>query len=107
MLAIEIYKEKSGKEPFVIWKDKLDVQTQARIDARITRIAETGNLGDFHAVSKGIWELRLNFGSDYRIYFGRVRRNELLLLWGGSKSGQDRDIKKAKQYWQEYFQGES
>jgi putative addiction module killer protein len=103
MFNIEIYKTDSGKEPFVDWKEDLDVVTQARIDARIVRIQNSGNLGDFHAVGDGVLELRLDFGPAYRVYFGRMRKDHMLILLGGAKKSQTRVIKKAKQYWQDHL----
>lgn len=103
MYEINIYRTKSGKEPYVDWKNTLDLQTQARIDARIRRIESTGNLGDFDSVQDGVLELRLDFGPGYRVYFGKIKNNLILLLIGGAKKTQARDIKKAKQYWQDHL----
>ena len=72
-----------------------DGQIQMRLIARI-RQAETGNLGDWKQIDATIYELRLHFGSGYRIYFTRRERNVVLLLVGGDKSSQQRDIQKAR-----------
>ena len=69
--------------------------------AQIHRI-ESGNLGDHKPVGDGVFELRLHFGAGYRIYFGEVDNTIILLLCGGDKSSQVRDIERAKVYWQEY-----
>ena len=61
-----------------------------------------GNFGDCKPVGEGISEIRLDFGAGYRIYFGEVKNTIILLLCGGNKSTQTRDIGRAKTYWQEY-----
>lgn len=103
MYEIDIYKTESGKEPFVDWTNSLDIKTQTRIDARIIRIRHSGNLGDFDSVNDGVFELRFDFGPGYRVYFGKCKKNAILLLIGGAKKSQTRDIKKAKEYWQDYL----
>lgn len=102
MYKIEIYQTESGKEPFIDWKDSLDMATQAKIDARMTRIENSGNLGDCDSVGEGVFELRFHFGPGYRIYFGEMKKSQLLVLLGGTKGSQGRDIKRAKQYWQDH-----
>ena len=67
---------------------------------RLNRVME-GNLGDWRPVGGGVNELRLDVGPGYRIYFGEDG-NEVILLGGGTKSTQDRDIETAKQRWSEY-----
>lgn len=72
-----------------------DAKGKARIVARI-RSAEHGNLGDVRPVGQGIREMRIHFGPGYRVYFVQRERVLILLLIGGDKSSQERDIKKAK-----------
>jgi len=105
MFDIQIYRTDSGKEPFVEWQNELDIMTQARIDARLRRICLSDNLGDYKVIGDGVFELRFNFGPGYRIYFGKIRNEIILLLLGGSKGSQERDIKKAKQYWRDHISG--
>jgi putative addiction module killer protein len=69
--------------------------------ARLDRV-ETGNLGDYKSVGDGVFELRLPFGPGYRIYFGEVGATIVLLLCGGDKSSQKKDVVKAKEYWNLY-----
>jgi putative addiction module killer protein len=78
-----------------------DRKTRNRLQARLDRL-EVGNLGDHKAVGEGIFELRLQFGAGHRIYFGEVDNTIILLLCGGDKSSQARDIERAKAYWREY-----
>ena len=99
---LQIYRTSSGREPVTEWLKSLrDLKTRTRIQARFDRI-ESGNLGDHKSVGDGIFELRFQFGTGYRIYFGEVDNTIILLLYGGDKSSQDRDIERAKAYWQEY-----
>ena len=71
--------------------------------ARVLRF-ETGNLGDHKSVGSGVWEARLDFGPGYRIYFGKDGKSVILLLAGGSKASQGRDIRRAQTYWQDYLE---
>lgn len=99
---IRLYQTKGGTVPFSEWFDSLDdTKTQQRIDARLARL-RVGNLGDAKTVGDGVFELRLDFGPGYRIYFGQEGRTIVILLCGGDKSSQKRDIKKAKEFWLKY-----
>ena len=82
-------------EHFAKWIDSLeDIRTRARILARIERLA-TGNPGDVKAVGEGISELRIDYGPGYRVYYTQHGRSVVILLAGGDKSTQARDIKTA------------
>ena len=98
---LQIYQNPNGREPFTEWLESRDQKTQERIQARLDRLVG-GNFGDWRSVGEGISEIRLDFGAGYRIYFGEVRNTIVLLLCGGDKSTQTRDIERAKTYWQEY-----
>ena len=102
---IDIYATETGKEPFVEWEDSLDIQTLAKIETRFARIRHGGNLGDYKVVGDGVFELRFDFGPGYRIYFGfaKEKKRLIILLVGGSKKQQSKDIKKAKEYWQDHL----
>lgn len=95
----EIYKTANGKEPYVDWLESLDISVRARIKARITRIREMGNLGVFEPVGDGVYELKLDFGPGYRVYFALERDTYIILLFGGNKKAQQKDINKTKEYW--------
>ncbi len=99
---MRVYQTRNGREPFNEWLDSIrDIRTQDRIQARLERL-EDGNFGDCHSVGEGVFELRLHFGAGYRIYFGQVGNTIVLLLCGGDKSSQARDIGRAKTYWLQY-----
>jgi len=100
-LTIREYLTPDGRSPFRDWQDALDVSMQARIQARVLRF-ETGNLGDQKAIGGGVWEARLAFGPGYRIYFGKEQRTVVLLLLGGDKASQRRDIRQAQRLWADY-----
>ena len=80
---------------FVQWLDGLrDIQARARVQARIERLA-TGNPGDVEPVGEGVSELRIDYGPGYRVYFKKRGRELVILLAGGNKNTQAKDIKAA------------
>jgi putative addiction module killer protein len=99
---IVYYATADGKLPFRDWFESLsDLQAQDVISARLTRLRH-GNFGKCEPVGLGISELKINYGPGYRVYFGRVGGRIVLLLCGGDKSTQQKDIYKARGYWQFY-----
>jgi len=96
------YQDANGKEPFTDWLENLrDIKARRRILKRL-RLVEQSHFGDCKAVGGGITELRFFFGSGYRVYLGEASGNIILLLTGGDKGSQTKDIKKAKAYWKAY-----
>lgn len=90
-------------EEFVKWLKRLkDIDARARINVRLKRIALTGNLGDTKPVGDGVYELRVDYGPGYRVYYSQRGKEILLLLIGGDKSSQQKDIEKAKKINSEY-----
>lgn len=88
------------------WLTKLkDKRAKAKILFRIQRIEDTGNFGDCEPVGHGIRELRIHYAKGYRVYFKEYKGTIVLLLNGGTKSSQQKDIDKAKQMW-EYYKAE-
>lgn len=98
---VEIYEDEKGRYPFEEWRATLDAKTRARIIARIDRVKE-GNFGDRKSLSDGLYELRLFFGPGYRIYYATIGKRIVLLLAGGSKKSQFRDIQTARAFWNRY-----
>ncbi len=101
--TVLFYRDKKGVEPFTKWLFGLkDATARRRILIRLRRL-EQGNYGDCKPVGDGVAELRLFFGSGYRIYFGEDGDTIVIILNGGSKASQHRDIKRAKAYWKDYM----
>ena len=78
------------------------LEVQAKVDAYITRVALGGAKKNVRALKDGIFEIKIDFGPGYRVYFGEDGRQIIVLLVAGDKSSQRKDIQKAKQYWQNY-----
>lgn len=90
---------------FSKWIDSTkDKRAAAIIRARLNRI-RLGNFGDSRSVGGGVEELRIDFGPGYRVYFGRDGTSVVILLGGGSKQTQGRDIHNAQALWKEYLDG--
>ena len=101
-VELRYYQTSAGEQPFVEWLQGLaDRQARTRIEARLARVA-VGNFGDVEPVGGGVLELRIDWGPGYRVYFSRVGQVIILLLCGGDKRTQQRDIKRAKAYFEDY-----
>lgn len=99
---IQRYLTPDGKIPFDEWFDNLrDTKAKDKIVVRLERV-KLGNLGDYRSVGQGVYELRIDFGPGYRIYFGQSGTTIVLLLCGGDKSSQQQDISQALEYWKAY-----
>jgi putative addiction module killer protein len=99
---IEIYETTNGKRPFEIWiKEIKEIHTRAKILTRLDRL-KLGNFGDCKTLQDGVCELRIHYGPEIRVYYGKIGNKVILLLWGGDKGSQERDITKAKEYWKDY-----
>jgi putative addiction module killer protein len=99
---IEYFETPGGKRPFKEWINKLEEFTVIKIRAYIDRVAAGGSKMNVKPIEDGVFEISINFGPGYRVYFGQTKNMILLLLVGGDKSSQDNDIKKAKEYWRLY-----
>jgi putative addiction module killer protein len=98
---IRIYEDEEGRAPFSEWMDRQEAPLYGRVMARLERV-ELGNLGDHRGVGDGVFELTIDFGPGYRVYFGLDGSELVVLLIGGTKKTQRRDIETAKQYWRNY-----
>lgn len=99
---LRIYRSSKGKEPFKAWFCKVkDKVAQQLIHTRLDRLA-VGHEGDCKQVGNGVYELRIHYGSGYRLYFAKQGQTIILLLLGGNKHTQTHDIDKAKQYWADF-----
>lgn len=81
---------------FADWFKTVEVKARARIQARIDRMTQ-GNFGDAKPVGEGVSELRIDYGPGYRVYFKKTGREVVLLLCGGDKHTQKKDINRAKE----------
>ena len=97
-----IYETEQSEAPFQEWLDSLrDPSARARIKKRLDRI-KLGNLGDYKALGEGVYELRIDYGPGYRVYYGKVDSIIILLLCAGDKNTQAKDIDLAKQFWNDF-----
>lgn len=104
MIEIGRYRREDGVEPYTEWFRKLrDTAAKVSIASRLRRI-EAGNFGDCKPVGEGVSELRIHIGPGYRIYYGQHGSMMVILLCGGEKGSQARDVVKAKTLWAEWRQ---
>jgi len=106
MCQVIEYLSTEGKAPYSEWLTGLpDRKTQARILTRINRM-EAGNFGDHKPISAGVWELRIDWGPGYRVYYAQAGKRLILLLAGGDKRKQQADIDAAISYWKDWKERE-
>ena len=104
--TIELYTNSNGKVPFEGWIASIrDIRSKAKILQRIDRL-RIGNFGDCKSIGSGVYELRIHFGPGFRLYFGLDGEVVVLLLCGGDKSTQKKDIANAHLYWKEFKENE-
>ena len=102
MYRIKHYLDPHGKDPYQAWfEDLQDLKAQARIAARVLRL-QLGLFGDCRSVGHGAWELKIDWGSGYRVYYAVDDGRVVLLCEGGDKRTQQADIKRAIQRWQDW-----
>ena len=98
------YTDEQGRSPYAEWLwSPRDAKARARIIMQVDRM-ELGLLGDSQPIGEGLSELRIHHGPGYRVYYGQTGKRVYLLLCGGDKSTQSKDIKRAKAYWREHQQ---
>src|SRR4051812_15611733 len=103
MLEIRYYVAADGLQPFAKWFAGLDPIARAKVTVAIVRL-EQGNLSNVKSIGEGVLEYRIDFGPGYRVYFGRDGDKLIILLTGGTKKRQQRDIATAHACWQDYKQ---
>lgn len=97
-----IYTMENGRAPFTEWLDGLkDIRGKAAVLVRVRRMEE-GNPGHWRSVGHGVHEMKINLGPGYRVYFGMDGVQLVILLCGGDKGTQGKDIAKAISYWSNY-----
>jgi putative addiction module killer protein len=97
---------RGGSSPFAKWFSTLDAQAAAKVAAALYRL-EQGNVSNVKSVGKGVSEYKIDFGPGYRIYFGQEGDELVILLGGGAKKTQDKDIQIAQMLWVEYKQAKA
>ncbi|HEY8251972.1 MAG TPA: type II toxin-antitoxin system RelE/ParE family toxin [Burkholderiales bacterium] len=101
-MELQFYQTAERRRPFQEWlRGVSDMQAVIRIEARLARL-RAGNFGDSETVGEGVMELRIDWGPGYRVYFARLGQVVILLLCGGDKRTQHKDIKRAKEYFDDY-----
>ena len=101
MVKVSEYIDERGKSPYAEWHNRLDARAAAKVSTALYRL-EQGNFSNTKGVGGGIFEYKLDFGPGYRIYFGKDGERVVIILGGGTKKRQQRDINAAKAYWQDY-----
>jgi putative addiction module killer protein len=101
VLEVRYYLQRDGQSPFERWFTGLDVTAAAKVSAALERLAQ-GNLSNAKGVGESVPEYRVNWGPGYRLYFGRDGEALVILLTGGTKRRQQRDIDAARVMWEDY-----
>jgi putative addiction module killer protein len=101
MIELRGYVDENGHKCFAAWLDALDPIAAAKVATALARM-EQGNFSNVKGVGAGVYEYRIDFGPGYRVYFGRDGDTLVILLGGGTKKRQNKDIETAHQYWNDY-----
>ena len=100
--TIAYYLAEAGGKPFKEWLGGLkDITARQKVRIRLDHV-RLGNLGKNRSVGEGVYELKINYGPGYRVYYGLDKKTVVLLLLGGDKSSQKKDIAKAHTYWMDH-----
>lgn len=95
------YTDEAGVSPFAEWFASINAPAAAKVTTALYRL-EQGNFSRTQSVGKGVFEYKIDFGPGYRIYFGEDGSELILLLTGGTKKTQSKDIKQARSLWADY-----
>jgi putative addiction module killer protein len=101
MIEIREFLDTNGRSLYAAWFDSLNAEAAAKVTTAVTRIS-LGNFSNVEGVGSGVFEYKLDFGPGYRIYFGKDGDKLVILLGGGMKKRQARDISAAVANWQDY-----
>lgn len=105
--TISYYLTEAGGKPFKEWLDGLkDFVARQKVRIRLDRV-RLGNLGKNRSVGEGVYELKIDYGPGYRVYYGLDNKTFILLLLGGDKSSQKKDITRARMYWEDHTRRKS
>jgi putative addiction module killer protein len=101
MIEVREYTDPHGRSPFQQWFEDLDARAAAKVTVALARLAQ-GNVSNVKGVGGGALELRIDYGPGYRVYFGKDGEHLVILLGGGTKKRQSRDIRTAQDLWTAY-----
>jgi putative addiction module killer protein len=101
MFELRGYIDENGNRRFAVWLEDLDAAAAAKVTIALTRI-EQGNFSNAKGVGAGVYECRIDFGPGYRIYFGKDGDRLIILIGGGTKKRQQKDIVAAQECWADY-----
>jgi len=101
MIQVVEYEDERGRHPFSEWFDALNTPAALKVRTAIARL-ENGNFSNVEPVGEGVSECKIHFGPGYRIYFGKDGLSLVILLGGGTKQRQTRDIANAQRHWRDY-----
>ncbi len=101
IIAIREYLDPKGLSPFASWFGSLDAAAAAKVTTTLARI-EQGNSSSVQGVGAGVYESRIDFGHGYRVYFGKEGETIVILLGGGTRKRQSKDILSTQEYWMDY-----
>jgi putative addiction module killer protein len=106
VVSVREFLDRQGSSPFAKWFGRLDAAAAAKVTTALLRL-ELGNLSNVKGVGAGVFEYRIDFGPGYRVYFGKDGDTVVILLGGGTKKRQNRDIAIAQERWKDYKQRKS
>lgn len=101
VVELRAFEDRAGRRRFAEWYERLDTVAAAKVTIALTRLAE-GNFSNVKGVGAGVFEVRIDFGPGYRIYFGKDGQRIVILLGGGTKKRQQEDIATAQASWLDY-----
>lgn len=101
MIDVREYLDADGGSPYGSWFDRLNAPAAAKVATALTRLAG-GNFSNVQGVGSGLFEYRIDFGPGYRVYFGKDGDRLIIVLGGGTKRRQQRDINTTLARWQDY-----
>ena len=105
-VVVREFLDRQGSSPFARWFGDLDATAAAKVTTALLRM-ELGNLSNAKSIGAGVLEYRIDFGPGYRVYFGKDGNTLVILLGGGTKKRQNRDIAAAQDRWKDYKQRKS
>jgi putative addiction module killer protein len=101
MIDVREYTDPHGRSPFQQWFEDLEARAAAKVTVALARLQQ-GNVSNVKGVGGGVLELRIDYGPGYRVYFGKDGEHVVILLGGGTKKRQSRDIQTAQDLWTTY-----